>query len=64
VTSLAQVRDAMTISKSAPIAVKEQLTMVMTLALAGEIEGATLESALSELSEVTDTGDREWTATC
>jgi hypothetical protein len=62
VTTLAQVRDAMSAGKGAHPAVKEQLTMVMTLALAGMIEGATLESALSELSELGDDGTA-WKAT-
>jgi hypothetical protein len=62
VTTLSQVRDAMATAKSAPPAIKEQLTMVMALALAGEIEGADLERSLHELVEVVNTGDREWTA--
>lgn len=60
-TSLAQVRNAMATAKCAPPAIKEQLTMVMALALAGEIEGQDFERSLHELVEVVNTGDREWT---
>lgn len=59
--TIEQIRIAMTAGKRAPPAVKEQLAMVMTAALAGEIEGQDFERCLHELVEVVNTGDREWT---